>query len=69
MLTSCHVINPIPSTVLGGQISYTVLFLMHLCFICLQKSLVVCYVHVLGSESDKLDPRSIKCVLLRYSLT
>ena len=42
---------------------------MHLYFIYLLRSLVVCYVHILGPRSDKLDPRSIKCVFLRYSHT
>ena len=27
----------------------------------------MCYVHILGPRSDKLDPRSIKCVFLGYS--
>ena len=59
-----------PSTVLGGQIPYTVLPpdapLFHLppkIFGC------VCYVHILGPGSDKLYPRSIKCVFLGYSRT
>ena len=59
-----------PSTALGGQIPYTVLSpdapLFHLppkIFGC------VCYVHILGLGSDKLDPRFIKCVFLRYSCT
>ena len=42
---------------------------MHLYFIYLLRSLVVCYVHILGPRSDKLDPRSIKCVFLGYSRT
>ena len=29
----------------------------------------MCYVHILGPRSDKLDPRSIKCVFLGYSRT
>ena len=29
----------------------------------------VCYVHILGPGSDKLDPRSIKFVFLGYSRT
>ena len=70
ILTACHLINHMPSTILGGQIPYTVLSpnapLFHLppkIFGC------VCYVHILGPRSDKLDPRSIKCVLLWYSHT
>ena len=70
VLTACHLINRIPSTVLGSQIFYTVLspdaHLFHLpskIFGC------VCYVHILGLGSDKLDPRSIKCVFLGYSRT
>ena len=68
ILTACHLINRMPSTVLGGQIPYTVLSpdapLFHLrpkIFGC------VCYVHILGPGSEKLDPRSIKCVFLGYS--
>ena len=70
VLTACHLINRMPSTVLGGQIPYTVLSpgtpLFHLppkIFGC------VCYVHILGPGSDKLDPRYIKCVFLGYSRT
>ena len=70
ILTACHLINHMPSTILGGQIPYTVLSpnapLFHLppkIFGC------VCYVHILGPGSDKLDPRSIKCVFLEYSCT
>ena len=70
VLTACYLINSMPSTILGGQIPYAVLSpdapLFHLppkIFGC------VCYVHILGPRSDKLDPRSIKCVFLRYSRT
>ena len=62
VLIAYHLINHVPSTVLGGQIPYIMLspnaHLFHLppkIFGC------VCYVHILG---DKLDPRSIKCVFL-----
>ena len=58
------------STILGGQIPYTVLSpdapLFHLppkIFGC------VCYVHILGPGSDKLNPRSNICVFLGYSRT
>ena len=70
ILTACHLINSMPSTVLGGQIPYTVLSpdapLFHpptKIFGCVR------YVHILGPRSDKLDPRSIKCVFLEYSCT
>ena len=43
--------------------------LMHICFIYLLIFLVVCYVHILGPRSNKLDPRSIKYVFLGYSHT
>ena len=53
ILTACHLINHMPSTILGGQIPYTVLSpnapLFHLppkIFGC------VCYVHILGPGSD-----------------
>ena len=42
VLTACHLINRIPSTVLGGQIPYTVLSPDAPCFIYLLRSLVVC---------------------------
>lgn len=70
ILIAYHLINHMPSTVLGGQIPYTMLspgaplFHLHLkIFGC------VGYVHILGPGSDKLDPRSIKCVFLGYSHT
>ena len=70
ILTACHLINRMPSTVLGGQIPYTVLSpdapLFHLppkIFGC------VCYIHILGPMSDKLNPKSIKCVFFGYSHT
>ena len=70
VLTACYLINRMPSTVLGGRIPYTVLSpdapLFHLppkIFGC------VCYIHILGPMSDKLNPKSIKCVFFGYSHT
>ena len=58
------------STVLGAQIPYTVLSLDAPLFHLPPKIFgCVCYVHILGPGSDKLDPRSIKCVFLGYSHT
>ena len=70
IFTICHMINRMPSTILGGQIPYIMLSpdepLFHL-----PPKIVGCvyYVHILGPGSDKLDPRSIKCIFLRYSRT
>ena len=53
VLTICHLINRMPSTILGGQIPYTVLspnallfHLPHKIFGC------VCYVHILGDRKS-----------------
>ena len=59
-----------PSTALGGQIPYTVLSPDAPLFHLPPKIFgFVCYVHILGPGSDKLDPRFIKCVFLGYSRT
>ena len=70
VLTTYHLINRISSIVLGGRMPNSVLSpdapLFHLppkIFGCVR------YVHILGPGSDKLDPRSIKCVFLGYSRT
>ena len=70
VLTACHLINRMHSTILSGQIPYTVLSPNAPLFHLPPKIFGwVCYVHILGLGSDKLDPRSIKCVFLRYSHT
>ena len=70
VLTAYHLINRMPSIVLGGQILYIVLSLDAPLFHLPRKIFgCVCYVHILGPGSDKLDPRSIKCVFLGYSCT
>ena len=70
VLTACHLINHMTSTILSGQIPYTALSLDAPLFHLPPKIFgCVCYVHILGPGSDKLDPRSIKCVFLGYSHT
>ena len=70
VLPACHLINRMPSTVLGAQIPYTVLSLDAPLFHLPPKIFgCVCYVHILGPGSDKLDPRYIKCVFLGYFRT
>ena len=70
VLNACHLINRMLSTVLGGQIPYIVLSPDALLFHLPPKIFgYVCNVHILGPGSDKLDPRSIKCVFLGYSRT
>ena len=70
VLTTCHLINRMPSIVLGGQIPCSLLSPDAPLFPLPPKIFgCVCYVLILGLGSDKLDPRSIKCVFLRYSST
>ena len=70
VLIACHLINRMPSTILGGQIAYTMLSPDAPLFRLPPKIFgCVCYVHILGPRSDKLDSRSIKCVFLGYSCT
>ena len=70
VLIAYHLINCMPSTVLGGQIPYTVFSPNTPLFHPPPKIIgYVCYVHILGPGSDKLDPRSIKCVFLGYNHT
>ena len=70
VLTVYNLINRMPSTILGGQIPYTMLSLEAPLFHLPPKIFgCVCYVHILGPGGDKLDPRSIKCVFLGYSCT
>ena len=70
ILTTCHLINLMSSIVLGGHIPYSMLSLDASLFPLPPKIFGhVCYVLILGLGSDKLDPRSIKCVFLGYSGT
>ena len=70
ILTTCHLINLMSSIVLGGHIPYSMLSLDAPLFPLPPKIFgCVHYVHILGPGSDKLDPRSIKCVFLGYSGT
>ncbi|OWM65682.1 hypothetical protein CDL15_Pgr017179 [Punica granatum] len=67
LLTACYLINRMPSSVLHGQIPFSVLFprdaiysLPPRIFGCL------CFIHQLLPGSSKLSPRSLKCVFLGY---
>ncbi len=66
--TACFLINRMPSSVLNGDIPYTILFL--------SKSLFPIEPHIFGStcfvqdirpQVTKLDPKSLRCLFLGYS--
>lgn len=68
VLTSCYLINRIPSTVLDFEIPYKVLFpnkklhpIKPRVFGC------ICYVRDLNPQLGKLDPKSLKCIFVGYS--
>ncbi|XP_077254152.1 uncharacterized protein LOC143893080 [Tasmannia lanceolata] len=70
VLTACYLANRLPSSVLGGTSPFSILRptsdpfpLTPRVFGCL------CFVHVLGSGLDKLDPRAEQCIFLGYSRT
>ncbi|XP_059654330.1 uncharacterized protein LOC132301059 [Cornus florida] len=68
VLTACHLINRMPSSVLDGKSPYSILFPDSPLFsLPLRVFGCVCYVHNLGPGFDKLDPRATNCVSLGYS--
>jgi hypothetical protein len=69
-LTTCYLINRMPSSVLNGVSPHSLLYPSSLPFpLPLKVFGCVCYVHNLGPGYDKLDPRATKCVFLGYSIT
>ncbi|CAH9092634.1 unnamed protein product [Cuscuta europaea] len=66
--TACYLINRMPSSVLNGQIPYSVLFPSHSLFSLVPRVFgCTCFVQDMRSQVSKLDPKSIKCVFLGYS--
>ncbi|KAG7990862.1 hypothetical protein I3843_02G045900 [Carya illinoinensis] len=70
VLTACHLINRMPSSVLNGSSPFSALFPSSSPFSLPPKIFgCVCFVHNLGPGFDKLDPRSTKCLFVGYSRT
>ncbi|XP_042501739.1 uncharacterized protein LOC122079386 isoform X2 [Macadamia integrifolia] len=70
VLTACHLINRMPSSVFSDKSPFTVMFpnlpsfpMPPRVFGC------VCFVHNLHMQVDKLSPRSTKCIFLGYFCT
>jgi len=70
ILTACYLINHMPSSVLGNEIPYSLLFPKDpLYAIPLRVFGSTCFVHDLSPGRDKLSARAVKCVFLGYSKT
>ncbi|KAK2353155.1 putative mitochondrial protein [Trifolium repens] len=68
IVTACHLINRMPSSVLQDQIPYTILNPEHDLYpIPLRVFGCTCFVHDLSPGKDKLSAKSLKCIFLGYS--
>ena len=68
ILSTCYLINHMPSSVLHDQIPHSV-FLPNQSLFCLCPRVFgcVCFVHILTLRQDKLSAKATKCVFLGYS--
>ena len=68
ILTTCCLINQIPSSVLGDQVPHSLLFPNQPLF-CLPPRVFrcTCFVHILTSGQGKLSAKATKCIFLGYS--
>ncbi|KAK6796289.1 hypothetical protein RDI58_003990 [Solanum bulbocastanum] len=68
ILTSCYLINRMPSSSIQNQVPHSILFPQsHLYPIPPRVFGSTCFVHNLAPGKDKLAPRALKCVFLGYS--
>ena len=68
VLTTCYLINHMPSSVLHDQIPYSLLFPdQPLYFLPPRVFCCTCFVHILTSGLDKLSAKATKCIFLGYS--
>ena len=68
VLTTCHLINRMPSSILNDQIPHSILFpRVNLYSLPPRIFGSTCFVHHLAPSCDKLSTRSVKCVFLGYS--
>ncbi|XP_057985245.1 uncharacterized protein LOC131169874 [Hevea brasiliensis] len=66
--TACFLINCMPSSILKGDIPYTVLFPTKSLFPVEPRIFCcTCFVRDVRPQVTKLDPKSLKCVFLGYS--
>ncbi|KAK3025395.1 hypothetical protein RJ639_044650 [Escallonia herrerae] len=66
--TACFLINRMPSTVLNGDVPYSVLFPTKPLFPVEPRIFgSTCFVHDVRPHLTKLDPKALKCVFLGYS--
>ncbi|KAM7472959.1 hypothetical protein LguiA_011142 [Lonicera macranthoides] len=66
--TVCFLINRMPSSVLHGEIPYSVLF-SHKALFSIEPQIFgsTCFVRDVRPNVTKLDPKSLKCIFLGYS--
>ena len=70
VLSACHLINRMLSSVLDGKIHFSYLYPNKSVFsMTLRVFCCTCFVQDLSPELDELSPRSIKRVFVRYSNT
>ncbi|KAK2391898.1 putative mitochondrial protein [Trifolium repens] len=70
ILTACHLINRMSSSVLDNEIPYSLLFPKDPLYVVpLRVFGSTCFVHDLSPGRDKLSARAVKCVFLGYSRT
>ncbi|RVW51219.1 Retrovirus-related Pol polyprotein from transposon TNT 1-94 [Vitis vinifera] len=68
VLTTCYLINRMPSSVLHDQIPHSLLFLdQTLYFLPPRVFCCTCFVHILTLGQDKLSAKATKCIFLGYS--
>ena len=68
LLTACYLISRMPSSVLGNQVPYSILYPKEPLYIVPLRVLgCTCYVHDLTPGKDKFSAKSLKCLFLGYS--
>ena len=68
LLTTCYLINRMPSSVLHDQIPHSLLFpAQPLYFLPPHVFYCTCFVHILTPGQDKLSAKAMKCIFLGYS--
>lgn len=70
ILTTCYLINRMPSSILNGSIPYSVLFPSRVLLTVSPRIFgCVCFVRDHRPGNSKLDPKALKCLFVGYSRT